>query len=56
MINDSMISKILENKMAQRKNVEFKNRHNDWMWDDGELADSEYGIEFMKLLHNTCGK
>jgi hypothetical protein len=26
------------------------------MWDDGELADSEYGIEFMKLLHNTCGK
>ena len=40
---------------SKEKWIEFKNRHNDWMWDDGELADSEYGIEFMKLLHNTCG-
>lgn len=41
---------------AKEKWIEFKNRHHGWMWDDGELADSEYGIDFMIALHNTCGK
>ena len=36
--------------------IDFKNRHNDWMWDDGVLADEEYGQQFVIDLHNSCGR
>lgn len=35
---------------------EFKNRNNDWMWDDGMCGDTEYGIDFMIDLHNKAGR
>lgn len=35
---------------------EFKNRNNDWMWDEGACNDSEFGHDFMIDLHNMCGR
>ena len=26
---------------------DFKLRHNDWLWDDGVLSETEFGIDFM---------
>lgn len=36
--------------------ADFKARHSDWLWDDGILAEHEFGIDFMIQLHNKCGR
>ncbi len=41
---------------AKEKWEDFKNRNNDWIWDDGVLGDNEYGLAFMVALHNKCGR
>lgn len=35
---------------------DFKNKQRDWQWDEGELANKGYGLQFMINLHNMCGR
>lgn len=35
---------------------QFKQNNNTWLWDDIEVEEPDFGLEFVIKLYNKCGR